>query len=115
MYNYAVWTSAGNFVGDGSYPQAPSLHPISCLDGLRTFPYNLYGIFICLLAFGLLTFLIMRMGYDRNGEIYDKERKLSYSTKGTYGTSGFMTPEEMHKVLELTNDVKKSKGRFLEN
>lgn len=113
IYNYAVWTSAGNFAGNGSYPQAPSLHPSACLDGLRTFPYNLYGIFICLLAFGLLTFLIMRMGYDRNGEIYDKERNLNYSTKGTYGTSGFMTPEEMHKVLELTNDVKKNKSTIL--
>jgi len=113
MYNYAVWTSAGNFAGNGSYPQAPSLHPVACLNGLRIFPYNLYGIFICLLAFGLLTFLLMRMGYDRNGEVFDKERNLNYSTKGTYGTSGFMEPEEMYKVLELTDHVKKNKGTIL--
>lgn len=113
MYNYAVWTSAGNFAGNGSYPQAPSLHPGACLNGLRIFPYNLYGIFICLLAFGLLTFSLMRMGYDRNGEVFDKERNLNYSTKGTYGTSGFMEPEEMYKVLELTDHVKKNKGTIL--
>ena len=65
------------------------------------------------MVFGLLIFLLMRMGYDRNGEVADRERNLNYSTKGTYGTSGFMTPEEMHKVLELTSDVKKSKGTIL--
>lgn len=113
IYNYITWTSAGNFAGNGSYLQAPSLHPAACLTGLTIFPYNLCGIFICLLVFGLLTFLLMRMGYDRNGEVYDKDRNLSYSNKGTYGTSGFMTPEEMHKVLELTNEVKKNKGTIL--
>ena len=32
-------------------------------------------------------FLLMRMGYDRNGEISDHDRNLNYSTKGTCGTS----------------------------
>ena len=38
---------------------------------LHYFPYNLYGIFLCLTVFGLITFLLMRMGNDRNGEIVD--------------------------------------------
>ena len=110
--NYQEWTSAGNFAGNGTYPQAASLHPLVCFHtALTDFPYNLYGIFLCLVLFGLLTFLLMRMGYDRNGEISDHDRNLNYSTKGTYGTSGFMTPDEMMKVLELTGDVKKNKGR----
>ena len=112
--NYQEWTSAGNFAGNGTYPQAASLHPLVCFHtALTDFPYNLYGIFLCLVLFGLLTFLLMRMGYDRNGEISDHDRNLNYSTKGTYGTSGFMTPDEMMKVLELTGDVKKSKGTIL--
>lgn len=86
---------------------------MACINGLKLFPYNLYGIAFCLLAFGLLVFLIMRMGYDRNGEVFDKERNLNYSTKGTYGTSGFMEESEMLKVLELTDHVKKSKGTIL--
>ena len=108
--NYKVWTSAGNFAGNGSYPQAPSLHPMADLSAPAQFPYNLYGIFLCLLALGLMVFLLMRMGVDRNGEVFDKERNLNYSLKGTYGTSGFMTPDEMYKVLELTDHVKKTKG-----
>ena len=111
--NYKVWTSAGNFAGNGSYPKAPSLHPMACLSALTQFPYNLYGISLCFLALGLLVFLLMRMGVDRNGEVFDKERNLNYSLKGTYGTSGFMTPDEMFKVLELTDHVKKTKGTIL--
>lgn len=111
--NYQTWTAAGNFAGNGSYPQMPSLSLRKCLNALSSFPYNLYGILICLAAFGLLIFLLMRMGYDRTGEVADHDRNLNYSTKGTYGTSGFMTPEEMYKVLELTKDVKKNKGTIL--
>ena len=55
----------------------------------------------------------MRMGYDRNGSISDRERNLSYSSKGTYGTSGFMTPAEMHQVLTLVDNVKHTKGQIL--
>ncbi|MBQ7931477.1 MAG: type IV secretory system conjugative DNA transfer family protein, partial [Clostridia bacterium] len=39
---------------------------------------------------------------DSDGEVKDEERNLSYSNKGTYGTSGFMTESEMQKVLELS-------------
>lgn len=111
--NYQVWSATGNFAGNGTYPQAPSPHPQMCLKALTFFPYNLYGIFSCLLVLGLLIFLLMRMGYDRNGEVFDKERNLNYSAKGTYGTSGFMTPDEMYKVLELTDNIKKNKGTIL--
>ena len=111
--NYNIWTAAGNTPGNGSSPRMPSPHPAACFQAVTDFPYNLYGIGICLVVFGLLIFLLMRMGYDRNGEVPDRERNLNYSTKGTYGTSGFMTPEEMHKVLELTSDVKKNKGTIL--
>lgn len=111
--NYQTWSSAGNFAGNGTYPPAPSIHPKACFLALTVFPYNLYGTVICVLLFALLIFLLMRMGYDRNGEVFDKERNLNYSSKGTYGTSGFMTPDEMYKVLELTDHVKKNKGTIL--
>ena len=50
--NYQTWESAGNFAGNGTAPQIPSPHPLACLDALTAFPYNLYGIFLCLAAFG---------------------------------------------------------------
>ena len=113
IYNYKTWSSAGNFAGNGTYPQTPSLKLRDCIFALAKYPYNLYGLFLCILAFALLIFLLLRMGYDRNGEIFDRDRNLNYSTKGTYGTSGFMSSDEMEKVLELTNHVKETKGTIL--
>lgn len=113
LYYYNIWTAAGNFAGNGTYPRPASLHPSDCLKALTLFPYSLYGIFLCLLAFGLLTFLLLRMGYDRNGGISDRERNLRYSNQGTYGTSGFMTPAEMHEVLKLVDNVARTKSIIL--
>lgn len=53
------------------------------------------------------------MGNDRNGEISDRDRNFNYSTQRTYGTSGFMTSDEMFKVLELAGDVRKNQGTIL--
>ena len=92
IYNYKIWNSAGNYAGNGTYPETPSLKPRDCILALTNYPYNLYGLFLCILAFSLLVFLLLRMGYDRNGEIFDNERILNFSVKGTYGTSGFMSP-----------------------
>ena len=111
--NYQLWEREGHFAGDGTNPLLPSITPTECFAALTDFPYNLYGIFICLTAFALLAFLLMRMGFDRNGGVSDRERNLSYSNKGTYGTSGFMTPQEMHQVLELVDNVKHTKGQIL--
>lgn len=67
---------------------------------------------MCLLVFGLLIFIVMRMGWGNKGT-YDKERNLTYSDKGTYGTSGFMDDVEMLQVLELVSDITKSRGVIL--
>jgi type IV secretion system protein VirD4 len=76
------------------------------------FPYSLYGIFLCLAAFGILVFMVMHMGHSGKGT-YDTERNLTYSDNGTYGTSGFMTNTEMHEVLELVNDISNNRGVIL--
>lgn len=38
---------------------------------------------------------------------------MIYSDKGTYGTSGFMTEDEMCQILEIVSDVRKTKGIIL--
>lgn len=110
--NYQVWTSSGGIPGDGTSPALPSGSFSSCLLALTIFPYSLWGIFLCLGAFGTLIFMIMRMGFGDKGT-FDEERNFTYSDKGTYGTSGFMTDEEMHQVLELVGDISKNKGVIL--
>lgn len=99
--------------GNGTSPEIPTMSPSICFQALTVYPYNLYGIGICAITFALLIFMLMRMGTNQNGEVHDKERNLNYSEQGTYGTSGFMSPEEMHQVLEQTSDVKKNKGTIL--
>lgn len=113
IHNYQTWTAAGNAPGNGTSPTMPSIKPDICFAALTWYPYCIYGILLCLAAFALFLFLFMRMGYDRNGGISDHERNLSYSTKGTYGTSGFMSPAEMHQVLKLVDNVTKTRGIIL--
>lgn len=96
----------------GSSPQLPSGSVSSCLSALTLFPYSIYGILVCLCGAGLLLFMVMRMGLDGRG-IYDRERNLTYSEKGTYGTSGFMTGAEMDGVLELVSHISDSRGVIL--
>lgn len=112
FHNYHLWSNAGNTPGNGSAPSFPSGSLSACFAALSVFPYSLYGIFLCLGIFGLLILMVMRLGFGSKG-IYDRERNLIYSEKGTYGTSGFMTEAELKKVLELTSDVTKTKGIIL--
>jgi hypothetical protein len=113
--NYQLWQKDGHFAGDGSSPSLPSMEPSACYQALTHFPYNLYGLGICIIAFAILIIFVMKLGHNRNGGISDKERNLTYSNKGTYGTSEFMNNTEMHQVLKLVGNIKIRKGLFSEN
>ena len=112
IINYRIWTSSGGTPGNGTSPAFPDSSPGACLKALTVFPYSLYGIALCIGIFGLLVFMVMRMGFGRKGT-YDKERNLTYSDQGTYGTSGFMTDSEMREVLELVPDITGNRGVIL--
>ena len=56
--------------------------------------------------------LVMRIGYSDTGE-YDEDRNFTYSAKGTYGTSGWMSRKEMAGVLELVADLRRYQGIVL--
>ena len=60
----------------------------------------------------LLIVMVMRMGYSETGE-YDRDRNLIYSSKGTYGTAGFMSRKELKGVLDLVPNIKKHHGIIL--
>ena len=110
--NYNEWQHAGGTMGDGSSPVAPTFAIGECFKAMFTFPYGLIGIALCIGVLGLLIFMVMKMGYGDKGE-YDRSRNLIYSTKGTYGTAGFMPKKEMTEVLDLVGDVKKHGGTIL--
>ena len=110
--NYSEWQKSGGVMGDGSSPPMPSFAIGECFRAMFTFPHGLVGILICVLILGLLIFMVMKMGFGDKGE-YDRSRNLIYSTKGTYGTSGFMPKKEISEVLDLVGDVKKHGGTIL--
>lgn len=110
--NYNEWQNAGGTMGDGTSPATPSFAIGDCLKAMFTFPYGLIGIALCIGILGLLIFMVMKMGYGDKGE-YDRSRNLIYSTKGTYGTAGFMPKKEVTEVLDLVGDVKKHGGTIL--
>ena len=56
--------------------------------------------------------MVMRIGYSDTGE-YDEDRNFTYSAKGTYGTSGWMSRKEMAGVLELVADLHRYQGIVL--
>ena len=99
-------------MGDGSSPATPSFAIGECFKAMFTFPYGIIGILLCTGILGLLIFMVMKMGYGDKGE-YDRSRNLIYSTKGTYGTAGFMPKKEVTEVLDLVGDVKKHGGTIL--
>ena len=112
IYNYEIWQQNGGTTYGGTAPEFPDSDFVSCILAAFRFPYGLYGIGICVLVLALLIIMVMRMGYSDTGE-YDRERNLTYSNKGTYGTAGFMNKKEMKGVLDLVTDVRKHHGIIL--
>lgn len=112
MRNYALWQLGGGTAGDGTAPDMASVNFFSCLGAVFQFPYGLYGIGICIILLVILIVMVMRMGYSNTGS-YDEDRNFTYSAKGTYGTSGWMTEKEMRGVLDITSDLKHHKGTLL--
>lgn len=110
--NYALWQQGGGFPGDGTSPAMASPAFFTCLTAVFRPPYGVYGILICVGLFAALLIMVMRMGYNDTGE-YDEERNLTYSAKGTYGTSGWMDRKEMSGVLELVSDLRRHRGTVL--
>ena len=112
IYNYKAWQDSGGTLYSGTSPSFPDPAFFSCLRAVFRFPSGLYGLGICVGAFAVLIFMVMRMGYGEGGG-YDKERNFEYSNKGTYGTAGFMTKREMKDVVDAVSDVRKHHGIIL--
>ena len=110
--NYALWKQGGGYPGDGTSPLPTSPGLSTCLRAAVHPPYGIYGIFICIGLLAVLLLFVMRIGYSDTGE-YDEDRNFTYSAKGTYGTSGWMSRKEMAGVLELVADLRRYQGIVL--
>ncbi len=100
--NYAIWRDSGGVPGGGTSPVIPTPAIGECLRTIFTLPYGIYGFLICAGAMAVLAFMVMKLG-DGDTSVRDKERNFDYSSKGTYGTAGFMSEKEMRQIFDVDN------------
>ena len=98
-------------MGDGTSPGFPNSAFGECFKAVFSYPYGLIGLAFCGGALAILVFMIMKMGAGERTDV-DRERNFEYSNKGTYGTSGFMTEDEMHNIFDV-DTVKDNTGILL--
>jgi len=109
--NYKTWQAAGGMMGDRTSPALPSPAIGECMRAMFTRPYGIVGLGICAVAVGVLAIMVMKMGAGDRTDV-DRDRNFEYSSRGTYGTSGFMSEKEMHNVFEV-DSVANNKGILL--
>lgn len=112
IYNYDVWIDGGGSLYSGTSPVFPDADFRSCITSVFRFPYGLYGVGICILCLVVLV-LMMQSPDGRDIGDYDSRRNILFSRRGTYGTSGFMTRNEMKGVLDMVSDIRKHPGTIL--
>lgn len=112
LQNFIAWKQSNPVPGDGSMPAAASYHFIDCIKSALRFPDSLPGVCFSGFIIGAIVAMTVKAFASDAGN-YDEDRNFIYSAKGTYGTSGWMTPQEMKTVLELVPNVQKYKGIIL--
>ena len=111
IHNYNTWKNSGGYPGDGTAPLMPDAEFLICLQSVIRTPYGFWGIVICVGLLALLLIMVMRMGYSDTGE-YDEARNFTYSAKGTYGTSGWMSEKEMNTEFDFSGDPSKKERHW---
>ncbi|WP_432764272.1 VirD4-like conjugal transfer protein, CD1115 family [Hungatella hathewayi] len=90
-----------------------SFNPFRCLFA-AVFSFRGWKTTICTIGlFLLFAGFIAFQGRSSGLGGMDEERNFSYSSLGTYGTSGYMTETEKKQVLKEDRDVKETKGIIL--
>lgn len=112
LQNFIAWKQSNPIPGDGSMPAVASYHFLDCIKCALRFPDSLPGVCFSGLIIGAITLMLIKAFASDAGN-YDEDRNFLYSSKGTYGTSGWMTYQEMKTVLELVPNVHKYRGTIL--
>jgi len=86
-------------------------HPRYVLLALLNVPYNLYGLVVLAFISGMIL-IFLKKSSSVSGTM-DNERNLIYSNKGTYGTAGWMTNDELLKELEVNRSLNHCRGTIL--
>lgn len=103
IINTKAWEAAGSNYGQA--PALPSLSPVDAFLALFNFPYGLISIAGVLVAVALICIFGLRLGWGATGTT-DRERNLTISSAGSYGTASFMSDRDAASCFDLTTIAK---------
>lgn len=87
------------------------LNPFVCIWRGFTTATGLQSSVVAFLCMLLLGMLIIWRGKEKDISETD-ERNFDYSLKGTYGTAGYMKPEEQKEILNADQNLQDVLGLF---
>jgi len=103
MININAWKAAGS-----NYNVSPGLPSLTLMDNLKAlfhFPEGLMAIGIVVVGIVLICVFGLRLGWGNRGTT-DRERNLTISKAGSYGTAAFMTDKEAEACFDITTCAK---------
>ena len=99
MININAWKAAGSNYNVS--PGLPSLNFLDSLGALFSFPEGPIAIGTVLVGVALICVFGLRLGWGERGTM-DRERNLTISSSGSYGTAAFMTDKEAEACFDIT-------------
>ena len=99
MINIKAWEAAGSNYNVS--PGLPSLAVVDIVKALLHFPEGLIAIGIVVIGIALICIFGLRLGWGSRGTT-DRDRNLTISDSGSYGTAAFMSDKEAAKCFDIT-------------
>lgn len=110
--NYFEWRAAGGVLGGQTGPTPPSLSIVQAVKSCFADRFGVVCLVIMFFAFLVLLFGALHLGAKENGT-RDRERNLTFSDSGAYGTASVMDSDTANKVLLLEDNVSKTPETIL--
>lgn len=103
MININAWKAAGSNYNVS--PGLPSLNVLDSLGALISFPEGPIAIGVVIIGVALICIFGLRLGWGGRGTT-DRDRNLTISNSGSYGTASFMTDKEAEACFDITTCAK---------
>ena len=103
IYNINEWKAAGS--NYNASPGLPTLAPLDCFSALLYFPEGPLALAAVVIGIILICVFGLRLGWGNRGTT-DRERNLTISNAGSYGTAAFMTEKEAAQCFDITGASK---------
>ena len=103
------WLDTGGI--NAGQPAMPALTPGPVLSALFVAPYNLWGLGAVVFLAALISAIFLKNNTVQG--TLDTERNLIYSSRGAYGTAGWMTKDEQKQELELAGFLIRNRSTLI--